>query len=112
MERTKKTQELVYRKTGGGSFWFKGKRIKQNQTFKAFPHEIPDGFKDLIKRVDGESHEAVTEQLNALASKYNLKQRSNTSWYDVVDGNDNVMNENAMRRVDALNLIKELEAEG
>lgn len=94
----------TYRKIGGGSFLFKGKRIKRNQTFKAEPHELPKGAKDVIVDISGEpEQEAEVEK-----AEYELSHRSGP-WYDVLDAEGKKLNEKSLSRVKALELIKSLE---
>lgn len=113
MERTnKKTDDglITYKKKGGGSLWFQGKRIMENQTFQAHPDDIPNGFKDAIVRIDGQEHNVKpVDSVNAAKPSYFLAQRGKTSWYNVEDSNGNIINDDALRRVAALDLIKELE---
>lgn len=114
MERTNnkdKDGKIQYVKLGKGSLRFKGKRIKENQKFYAYPDEIPETFKDLIKPVlkgDEIQVEEAQENIDVKPSEYKLQHRGGP-WWDVVDGSGNLMNENAIRQAEALELIKTLE---
>jgi hypothetical protein len=112
MKRTiQEGDKVQYRKIYGGSLTFNGKRIKQNQTFWAFPYEIPTAFHDTVVRVDGivvpEGKEF--EKVEPKPAEFTVKQRGTSSWYDVLDAKENRMNgEKALRRTEALALIDEL----
>ncbi len=109
MERTKKvdTDKIRWVKQGGGSLRLHGRIIKPGQRFNARLDEIPEGFRDVIIPLDKLPVE-VEENVVATPAEYKLKQRGTSTWYDVVDGNGKVLNEKAMRRTDALELIKVL----
>ena len=112
MERRKKIEPVTFVKRGGGSFVFKGKMIKQNQTFDAFPDELPKDFLDVIVPAtpkDAEkmatSHSPVVE---VTAMEYFLKSRGG-GWYNVVSKDGKVQNEKALKREEAEKLVKSLQ---
>ena len=58
MERTKASEvsaepKILWRKTGGGSFWLNGHIIKPGQEFKATLSEVPEEFRSVIVAVNG-----------------------------------------------------------
>ena len=110
MERTNTDQKIRFKKTGGGSLRLGGKIYKPNQTFMAYPYEIPDAFKDVIVPVDPNAV-AREEEKKFLGKthEYTLKARSSGGYYDVVDSNGKVKNEKALRHAAALDLIRSLE---
>jgi len=118
MERTKKdTKELLiqFKKIGGGSFRLKGgKIIKPNQVFFALPTDIPEAFLDAVKPVDGTniSKESVPKVLpvEVAPAAYSIEPGS-VGWFNVVDGEGKPMNEKALRKDAADELLAELLAE-
>ena len=109
MERTKKVNPGVIRwvKQGGGSLRLNGRIIKPGQRFNARLDEIPEAFRDVCVPLDKLPVEPE-DNLAAVPAEYKLKQRGATNWYDVVNSKGKVLNEKAMHRTDALELIKVL----
>jgi len=104
MERTKKVDKVKFQKIGGGSFRLKnGRIIKPNQIFKAYPSEIPKAFTDLIKPLEDIKEEPV----EIIDTVYTLNSRS-VGWWDVVDIDGKIMNENALRKEAAEELLNNL----
>jgi hypothetical protein len=67
MQRKKKDErkKITFRKIGGGSFrTADGRIIKPNQTFKAYPDDIPDGFKDVVKALEPLPEESPIETVS------------------------------------------------
>jgi hypothetical protein len=112
MERTKKTEDgkIKWVKQGGGSFRMtSGKIIKPGQTFFAHPNDIPEGFRDTIVPLDKLPPE-TSDTIDVVKTEYKVQQRGESNlWYDVVDGEGKVINEKALKRTAALELIKALE---
>ena len=109
MERKRK-QKVLFRKIGGGSFRTKkGKIIKPNETFLAYPEDIPDAFKDTIIPVE-EPPEVEPEPDETDAEEYYLiEERENApGWFDVVNADGKAINETALREKDAKELLKRL----
>jgi len=106
MERTKgnKNELIRWKKVGGGSFRMGNKIIKPGQVFSARLIDIPEGAKDVIMPVD-KLPEGMKEDIKVIKAIYSIKHRSG-KWYDVVNSNGKVLNEKAMTRADALELIK------
>lgn len=115
MRRTKKEKargdgRIRWRKTGGGSFRMKnGKIIKPNQVFLAHPDDIPEAFRDVIVSVDGDLVEKPEEAPLKSATGFEVRKRSNSSWYDVVEPvSGKPINEKALRQAEAEALLAEL----
>lgn len=115
MERTTdKDGKVQFIKTGAGTLRFGRKIYKENQKFWAYPEEIPETFRDLIKPVTAEGKAKVAEaeeeieNIETKPSEYKLRHRGGP-WYDVVDANGKQMNEGAKKRDEALKLIDSLE---
>jgi hypothetical protein len=109
MKRTKTNKDKIWWiKKGGGSFRMKSRVIKPNQKFQAFPHEIPQGFRDNV--IPLEKYEEVEETFKAPPLAYTAKKREKSNWYDVFDGQGKKVNEKALSsRQKALDFIKSLE---
>jgi hypothetical protein len=102
-------EEIWWRKTGGGTHRLKRKGkplkiIKPNQKFKARPSEISEGLRDIIIPLQNLPEE---KPLPVIPAGYSLKYKG-SGWYDVVDGDDKVMNEKSLRLNDAQKLIDSL----
>lgn len=110
MERTKGDEgKIKYKKVGGGSHRMGNRIIKPGQIFMAHPDEIAKTFKDVLVPVDSLPDEEV-QKVESVETKYILKRRgTGGGWYDVVDKQDKVLNEKALKRDAALQLIKDLE---
>lgn len=109
-------KSIRWRKTGGGPFlaYINGKKkwIKPGQIFDAKPSEIPQGFRDTVIPVDKNVIEvvekkAVAEALNARQPEYNAIHRG-AGWYNVVDEDGKIINEKALKKEDAYELIAQL----
>jgi len=85
-----------------------GSHIKPNQTFLAFPHEIPEAFRDLIKPVNKADLEEPPVVLESV-TKFAVKERA-PGWFDVIEENTGkVLNQSALRKDEAEKLAQELE---
>lgn len=110
MERTDLDDgTIMWKKVGGGSFRLNGKIIKPGQSFRAHPDAIPKAFKDLI--IPLEKVRVKDEPVIAVAKLvYTLQPRGKSkSLFDVVDKNGKVLNEKALTKEVAQNLIDDLE---
>ena len=107
MERTK-TEKIKYRKIGGGSLRLGGRIIKSGQTFKAYPSDIPEAFNDTIIPLEKVPEEEKVE-VKAVKSEYTAKKRENSNWYDVFDSKGKQINEKALKKTQADDLVKDLE---
>lgn len=104
------TGYVTYRKEGGGSFVFNNRFIKPGQTFQARPGEIPKGFKDVVVPVKTEEEvkaqkEAVEEEKEK--TEYSLKHKGG-GYYNIVDGDEKVVNEKPLKKEEAEELLKTL----
>jgi len=109
MKRTKTNKDKIWWiKKGGGSFRMKSRIIKPNQKFQAYPHEIPQGFRDNVLPLEDYEEEHIEITVPAVA--YTAKKREGSNWYDVLDGQGKQVNEKALSgRQKALDFIKSLE---
>ena len=102
MERSNKLKWL----NKGGTFRMAGgKIIKPNETFFAAEAGVPKAFRDTIILLEGELESEQSVKPKAL--RYFIKQKS-TGWFDVVDENEKVLNEKALRKPDAEKLLDSL----
>ena len=109
MERTNKKEEklIEWIKDGGGSFRLgNGKIIKPNQKFFAYPSQIPANFRDVVTPLE-EVPDLEKEEVTVEEPEYSLSSRGG-GWFDIVDSNEKVMNEKALKREDALKFIEDL----
>jgi len=112
MERTADVK-VRWKKTGGGSFRMadeKGNQriIKPGQTFSAYPHEIPQAFRDVVIALSTLPENKPPPPITAVEPVYTLKSRGSGGWYDVVNPNGKVLNEKALKKEDAEKLIADL----
>jgi len=83
-----------------------GKIIKPGQVFEAFEDEIPVGFRDVI--IPLEPIPAKEEvHVEPVPPEYTLKHRSG-GYYWIVDSNGKTMNEEALKKEEAEELIEKL----
>ena len=111
MERTKKEEgKIRWRKEGGGSFRMaNNKIIKPGQVFEAFESEIPEAFRDnIIPLTPVPAKEEVP--VKPVPPEYTLKHRSG-GFYWIVDSNGKVMNDEAYKKDEAEQFIKDLGGE-
>ena len=113
MERTAE-KKVRWKKIGGGSFHMvdeQGKQriIKPGQTFAAYPHEIPQAFRDVVVALETLPEHKPPPPLAGKDPVYKLKARSGGGgWYDVVNPNGKVLNEKALKKEEAEKLIVDL----
>lgn len=88
-----------------GSFYFGNRIIKPNEIFLARESAIPKAFMDTIILV-GE-RPATPENPVPTTNQFSLRDRG-PGWYDIVDENGKVINENALRKREAEALIESL----
>ena len=101
-----------WRKIGGGALRMPNKIVKPNQIFEATEAEIPNSFmKSVVKLgvVSTISKEVEFEEDGTLVKspKYILQHRGGP-WWDIVDSFEKVVNEKALRRDDAEELLGSL----
>jgi len=117
MERVVKEQEqkLTFRKIGGGSMRLRKRIIKPDQVFQAFLSEIPEAFRGFVIPVGEESLNAVkaSEQqdkpknIPGNKAQYVIEEKSK-GWFNVVDKQGKAINERALRKETADELLKAL----
>lgn len=103
MEETKQR----FRKIGGGSFRLaRGKIIKPNEVFSAYPSEIPEAFRDVIVPVDGEIRESTP--VEDVGEKYHLVHKGR-GWYDIVNtASGKAINDHGLREAEAKEKLESL----
>ncbi len=110
MKRTSNVPGMIrWIKKGGGTFILNNRIIKENQPFDARLEDIPKAFRDIVVRLDREVKE-VLPVAPAQPSKveYFIKHRG-SGYYNVVDSNDKLQNEKALRKDVAEALIVSLQ---
>jgi hypothetical protein len=130
MERTKSVespiQKIRYKKIGGGSLRLNlsgvNKIIKQNETFSAYPNEIPKAFKDTCIPLDAAQETKVATAQKPIPAKVTFTMQVSTkkitiekegkkrqvAGYDVVDGMGKVINDKPLTKEVAERLINDL----
>jgi len=111
MERTKvelTNEKIQWKKIGGGSLRLNGRIIKPGQIFDAKPSDIPTGFRDVVVPLEP-IREKAEPPIEVIKVEYTLKQRGKSPlWFDIVDSNDKVLNEKALKKAEAEQLIVDL----
>jgi hypothetical protein len=129
MGRSKEVErkKLQYKKIGGGSarLVLDGRKtiIKPNQTFAAYPEDIPEAFKDMIIPLEGQAIPKA-QKPEPKEKVFGVKKRPKTdgdadpgenakgkpkSWYDVVNKKSKqVMNPKALTNGSAKKLAESL----
>lgn len=103
MERVDKNPQ--WRKIGGGTFRMaSGKIIKKNQVFRAAVEDIPEAFRHIVVPIGELPKETPLE---VSINKYKV-QSTGAGWYNVIDGQDKVVNEKGLRQNEAQALIGKL----
>ncbi|HUS86338.1 MAG TPA: hypothetical protein VMW53_02485 [archaeon] len=120
------TKVIRWKKVGGGSIrgTFNGVKqiIKPGQIFLARPSEISANFRDVVipqESIPGDVSTlgAIMPEIKAVAVEYKLKPRENGikleqrgkgPWYNVLDPDDKVLNEKALKKDAAVQLIEDL----
>lgn len=110
MERT----TIRWKKIGGGSFRMaSGKIIKPGQVFTAREDEIPTAFRNVVVPLDVtlvSPVEAEPEVVKVAKAEYTVVSRkSSKSWFDVVNAEGKVLNEKALKKEQAEELVKTLQ---
>lgn len=111
MKRTTETEEIRWQKIGGGSFNMGNRIIKPGQYFFAKLEDIPEGFRDVVVPSDGRTVETIeeekVEEVDSADVEYFLKHRGG-GWYNIVDADDKVISESAMKKEAAEEYLKSL----
>jgi len=99
-------QKVRWRKIGGGSFRMRdGRIIKPNQEFMAFPHEIPQAFRDVVKPIEPLPEEPPLE---VATGGYEVRSVG-PGWYAVFDVSGKRVNDKGLRQAEAQALLEELQ---
>lgn len=106
MKRKDKDGRIRWKKVGGGTLYFNGKTIGYGNVFMAYPHEIPENFRDTIIPLDALPDDTVIVEKPA----YEVKPKPGApGWYNVVDTETGkVLNEKSLRPKQAQELLEEL----
>lgn len=116
MERTKQSKEIRWIKNGGGVFYLrrnngKSRIIKPGERFMAALEDIPTAFLDTIRPLDGTSIQSLVDRedadLEITKAEYVLHHRGG-GYYDVQDAKGKKINEGALRKEKAEELIASL----
>ena len=123
MERTIiaiEEQPIKWIKLGGGSIRLPGQIIKPGQKFSAKPSDIPKGFRDVVKPLEPipyvipepgakKKTEPPVQQVKVTEAIYKVQPRANSkTWFDVVDAQGKKLNEKALTKEIAENLVTDL----
>ncbi len=110
MKRTPNIPGMIrWIKKGGGSFVLNNRHIKQGQIFDARLEDIPEAFRDVVVQLDKEVKETLpVVPVQSLKVEYFVKYRG-SGYYNVVDSNDKIQNEKALRKDAAEALIVSLQ---
>ncbi len=100
---------ITWKKVGGGALYLKNRIIKPGQVFTATEEEIPKAFRDTCIPVDRIDIPAPAP-IEVTKHKYTIVPRGKSkSYFDIVDSNNKPINEKALRKEDAEQLIQDLE---
>jgi hypothetical protein len=111
MENATKTDgKIRYKKIGGGSLRMHRKIIKPGEIFMAYPADIKEGWKNVVVPLDTVPvSEAKKEVVNPKVTAYKLQPRGKSKlWFDVVGPNGKILNDKALKKVTANQLINDL----
>ena len=111
----KREKLIKWKKIGGGSFrLYNGKIVKKNETFLAPLHLIPTAFRDTLQPVNKEDVEEMEKEIKtggvSLVGKSHeyLIQEHSKGWWDIVDENGKILNEKALRKPAAEEMLRNL----
>jgi len=101
---------ILWKNNGGTLRLRKNKIIKPGEKFKAYPHEIPKAFRDVIIAL-----EPVTDfkevEMNIPSITYTLKPSDeNEGFFDIYNSQNKKMNELPLEEEVAKQLIKDLQS--
>jgi hypothetical protein len=107
-----KRKKVRFIKTGGGSFRmgpeYKNRIIKPGQIFEAYPEDIPKAFRDVVKPVTPLPEPEEEKIPDSTTFVIKPKGKSKT-WFDVIDtSSEKPINEKALRKEEAEQLLSEL----
>lgn len=134
IRRTRTNQDTTlprWKKIGGGSFRVNGMIIKPNEIFHMAEKDIPTAFRDLVVPLDekpvqveqkkkplkkevavtvekaAKKEEAETKQTHVDEAVFRLDERR-VGWFDIVDEEGKRINEKALRKEKAEELLAQL----
>ena len=104
-----------WKKTGKGTLRLFGRIIKPNETFQAYPEEIPDSFKDCLRCLDEEALkediERVEEEVEITPVYDIIAVEGKPHFFDVINTvSGKAINEAPLKKKEALSLKETLEA--
>ena len=103
--------KIWWQKKGGGAFMFHGKLIRGTEKFRAAPSEIPVAFRDLLVALEDYVDPTVTPDplLAVKKAVYTMQLKGKSkSLYDVVNEQGKPINEKALSKEVAENLLNDL----
>lgn len=111
--------QVQYVKIGGSEFTLQHptRVYKKGIPFWAFPYEIPKAFRDIVVPVtetiahlheNEKAREKRIEETALTSAKYEMKERT-IGWWDVLNAEGTIMNEQALRKEAAKELLESLQ---
>ena len=98
-------QKCKWRKKGPGTFRLgDGRKIKPNEVFFAYPHEVPAAFRDLVELVSGD---IATDNVPIVPTKFVIGVRED-GLCDIVDDEGKKLNDTPMEKEAAEKLLLSL----
>jgi hypothetical protein len=90
-----------------------GTIIKPGQRFRAYPHEIPEAFRDLVEPLDAEAVIKIEEKIALdeaeVEELYEIRPAKGVGWFDVVNiASEKPINTKSLRKPDAEELLLSL----
>ena len=109
MERIENDGKIAYKKAGGSCMRWNGKLIKPGEIVRLNPDEVAlSNFKDLLIPME-KIREKADPPIEVAKVIYELKPRGKSkSLFDIVDSQGKVINDKALTKEVATNLIDEL----
>jgi len=107
--KAKTDGQIRYKKVGGGSLRMHRKIIKPGEIFEAYPGDVAK-FGNAVVPLD-KVHKPATEVVDAEVKKteYKLAPRGKSKlWFDVVGPNGKILNDKALKKDVAEQLVKDL----
>lgn len=118
MERTKTSDQIRWRKEGGGSFRLGRRIIKPGEVFKATKEEIPEAFLNTVTPLDSIPVESVKTPVVSApkTNEYSVvpalarkgKEKEAGEFFNVVDKNGKKLNEKPLDKETADKLVNDL----
>jgi hypothetical protein len=100
--------KIQYKKIGGSALRWGKRLIKPGEVIRLNPNEIPENFKDVLIPMEKIRVKEETP-IEFAKSTYSLQPRGKSkSLFDVVDGQGKVLNDKALTKEVATDLINEL----